>query len=96
VSEFLSSQNLQRDLFTAGLRINHRPVGCTLFERTNRMLATSDIQKRKRELKARRKPLFERYEKNPNDTNLVLEIKIVDDQIAECNQQIERERIRRN
>ena len=60
------------------------------------MLATSDIQKRKLELKARRKPLFEWYEKNPNDTNLVLEIKIVDDQIAECNQQIERERIRRN
>jgi hypothetical protein len=40
--------------------------------------------------------LFEWYEKNPNDTNLVLEIKIVDDQIAECDQQIQRERIRRN
>jgi hypothetical protein len=56
------------------------------------MLATQELQKRKLELKARRKPLFDWYEKNPNDTSLVLEIKIVDDQIAECNQQIERER----
>jgi hypothetical protein len=69
---------------------------CMLSEGTNRMSATSDVQKRKLELKARRKPLFAWYEKNPNDTNLVLEIKIVDDQIAECNQQIERERIKRN
>ena len=43
-----------------------------------------------------RKPLFERYEKNPNNTSLVLEIKIVDDQIAECTQQIERERMSGN
>jgi hypothetical protein len=60
------------------------------------MLATQEIQKRKLELKARRKPLFDWYEKNPNDTSLVLEIKIVDDQIAECNQQIERQRINGN
>jgi hypothetical protein len=60
------------------------------------MLATQEIQKRKLELKARRKPLFDWYEKNPNDTSLVLEIKIVDDQIAECDQQIERQRINRN
>jgi hypothetical protein len=57
------------------------------------MLATQEIQKRKLELKARRKPLFDWYEKNPNDTSLVLEIKIVDDQIAECNKQIQRERM---
>jgi len=60
------------------------------------MLATQEIQKRKLELKARRKPLFDWYEKNPNDTGVVLEIKIVDDQIAECNQQIERQRINGN
>jgi len=60
------------------------------------MLATQEIQKRKLELKARRKPLFDWYEKNPNDTSVVLEIKIVDDQIAECNQQIERQRINGN
>jgi hypothetical protein len=60
------------------------------------MSATQEIQKRKLELKARRKPLFDWYVKNPNDTSLVLEIKIVDDQIAECNLQIERQRINRN
>jgi hypothetical protein len=60
------------------------------------MLATQEIQKRKLELKARRKPLFDWYEKNPNDTSLVLEIKVVDDQIAECDQQIERQRINGN
>ena len=60
------------------------------------MIATSDLQKRKLELKAMRKPLFERYEQNPNNTSLVLEIKIVDDQIAECTKQIERERMNGN
>jgi hypothetical protein len=60
------------------------------------MLETQEIQKRKLELKARRRPLFDWYEKNPNDTSLVLEIKIVDDQIAECNQQIERQRLNGN
>ena len=60
------------------------------------MLATSDLRKRKLELKAMRKPLFERYEQNPNNTSLVLEIKIVDDQIAECTKQIERERMNGN
>ena len=60
------------------------------------MLATQELQKRKLELKARRKPLFDWYVKNPNDTSLVLEIKIVDDQIAECNLQIERQRINGN
>ena len=54
------------------------------------MTATLEIQKRKLELKARRKPLFDWYEKNPHDTNLVLEIKFVDDQIAECNEELER------
>jgi hypothetical protein len=60
------------------------------------MLGTSDLQKRKLELKAMRKPLFERYEQNPNNTSLVLEIKIVDDQIAECTQQIDRQRTSEN
>ena len=63
-----------------------------LSEGKNRMLGTSDLRKRKLELKAMRKPLFERYEQNPNNTSLVLEIKIVDDQIAECTQQIDRQR----
>jgi hypothetical protein len=60
------------------------------------LLSIQEIQERKLELKARRKPLFDWYEKNPNDTSLILEIKTVDDEIAECNQQIERQRAGRN
>ena len=56
------------------------------------MTARAGVWKRKREdLKNRRTPLFKRYEKSPNDLRLALEIKIIDDQIAECTQQIERE-----
>jgi hypothetical protein len=56
------------------------------------MTARACVWKRKREdLKNRRTPLFKRYEKNPNDLRLALEIKSIDDQIAECTQQIELE-----
>ena len=41
-------------------------------------------EKRKRtDLKAKRNLLFERYLKSPMDTKLALEIKIIDDQLAE-------------
>jgi len=69
---------------------------CKHSEGTNHMVSVQEIQKRKLELKARRKPLFDSFEKNPDDTSLVLEIKIVDDLIAKCNHEIERERINRN
>ena len=59
-------------------------------------MSTQELQKRKQELKARRKPLFDWYEKNPDDTSLVLEIRIVDDEIAKCNQEIESQRAVRN
>jgi hypothetical protein len=66
-------------------------------EGTNQKLTTSDFQKIKVEgLRARRKPLFDWYEKNPNETHLVLEIKSIDDEIAECRQQIDREKRNRN
>jgi hypothetical protein len=56
------------------------------------MTALAGVWKRKREdLKKRRTPLFKRYEKSPNDLGLALEIKMIDDQIAECTQQMERE-----
>jgi hypothetical protein len=56
------------------------------------MTARAGVWKRKREdLKNRRTPLFKRYEKSPNDLCLAREIKILDDQIAECTQRIERE-----
>ncbi len=56
------------------------------------MTAGAGVWKRKREdLKKRRTPLFRRYEKSPNDLRLARDIKIIDDQIAECTEQIERE-----
>jgi hypothetical protein len=47
---------------------------------------------RLQELRDKRKPLSERFENNPNDTHLALELKIIDDQMAECNQQIRDDR----
>ena len=56
-----------------------------------------DVKKRKLEdLKAQRKPLFDWLEKNPNDGHLVPQIKSIDDQIAECTRQIERDRLSRH
>jgi hypothetical protein len=49
------------------------------------------IEKRKREaLKAERNQLFERYLKHPMDTDLALEIKVLDDQLAEPAKQLKR------
>jgi hypothetical protein len=57
------------------------------------MLPALDIQKVKlQELTGKRRPLSARFESNPNDTHLALELKIIDDQIAECNQQIQGEK----
>jgi hypothetical protein len=45
---------------------------------------TIEEKKKKREdLKAKRDLLFERYVKRPMDTHLALEIKVLDDQLAE-------------
>jgi hypothetical protein len=56
------------------------------------MTARAGVWKKKREdLKYRRISLFQRFEKSPNDLRLALEIKIIDDQIAACTQQMERE-----
>ena len=61
------------------------------------MLAISEDSKKKvAELKAKRKPLFEYYEKNPNETRLVLEIKDIDDRIAEYQRQARYEKVNRN
>ena len=54
------------------------------------MLSDLDSQKiRIQELTNQRNPLSARFKSNPNDTHLALELKIIDDQIAECNQQIQ-------
>jgi len=61
------------------------------------MLAPAVTWKNKRdELRARRRPLFESYEKSPHDFHLALEIKLIDDQIAECTKQMVQERESRN
>jgi len=39
--------------------------------------------------------LVERFENRPADTRLALEIKVIDDQIAECNGHIQADRRRR-
>jgi len=57
------------------------------------MQATPINAARKREgLKAQRNLLFKRFLRNPLDTRLALNIKIIDDQVAECTEQMERER----
>ena len=56
------------------------------------MTARAGIWKRKREdLEDKRAPLFKRYQKTPNELRLALEIRIIDDQIAECTHYIELE-----
>jgi hypothetical protein len=41
-------------------------------------------EKKLEELKARREPLVRQFEANPNRIQMALEIKAIDDQIAEC------------
>jgi hypothetical protein len=49
-------------------------------------------EKKREELRARRAPLVEQLEEDPNQTELALEIKVIDDQIAECTRQIQQKR----
>jgi hypothetical protein len=44
---------------------------------------TIEEKKRREDLKAKRDLLFERYVKLPMDTHLALEIKLLDDQLAD-------------
>jgi hypothetical protein len=43
-----------------------------------------DAVRKYEELKAKRNLLFRRFLQNPLETHLALEIKIIDDQVAEC------------
>jgi len=53
------------------------------------MLSAQEVQKkRKQELTDQRKALCEEFEHHPTEIHLALELKIIDDQIAECHQQI--------
>lgn len=46
-------------------------------------------EKKREELRAKRAPLAEQLEDNPNQTELALEIKVIDDQIAGCTRLIQ-------
>jgi len=51
------------------------------------------MQETKRdELKARRAPLVAQLEDDPNQTELAIEIKVIDDEIAECTRLIQHKR----
>ena len=54
------------------------------------MQTITDEKKKRGELKAKRDLLFERYLKHPMDTHLSLEIKSIDDQLAEPTKQVKR------
>ena len=49
-----------------------------------------DAMRKRDELKAKRRLLFQRFLKNPLETHLALEIKIIDHQVAECTEVMER------
>jgi hypothetical protein len=57
------------------------------------MLAVAGTWKKKRDdLKSKRNSLFEKYAKHPEEFHLALEIKKIDDEIADCTQHVEQER----
>ncbi len=57
------------------------------------MIAGAGVWKKKRDdLKAKRNALFETYTRDPQNFHLAREIKAIDDEIAECTQQVEQER----
>lgn len=47
---------------------------------------------KREELKAQRNLLFKRFLRNPQDTRLALRIKLIDDQVAACAEQMEQEK----
>jgi hypothetical protein len=62
-------------------------------QRCNSIISTPvDWKKKADQLKAKRDPLFAKYLKHPWDTRLALEIKALDDQVAECAEQLQLER----
>jgi hypothetical protein len=75
-------------------------IGRTLGGMGHDIAATSIAWKEKRmALKATRDSLFKEYSKRPQDYHLALEIKTIDDEIAECNEKEqegnERSKVRR-
>jgi hypothetical protein len=50
---------------------------------------TVDVKRIREQLKAKRSLLFNQFEKNPMDTLMALEIKFIDDQVAELAEQLQ-------
>ena len=74
--------------------VHRQPIGdrSRIAGEDTRVTARAGVWKRKRDdLMKRRLPLFKSYKKSPHEFRLALEIRILDDQIAECTQQIEQE-----
>jgi hypothetical protein len=53
--------------------------------------ASKSPKTRIKELRAKRKPLWERFESHPHEIELAAELKVIDDLIAKYNEQIQRE-----
>lgn len=76
---------------TLGLRWSCLRDGRILIAEAKHILSTLVDWKKKRDtLSAKRKLLFAKYLESPGETQLALEIKLIDDQIAECVQQMGR------
>lgn len=70
--------------------------GRILIEGAYAMLASSVDWKSKREtLRTKRDVLFKRYLKNPHDSPMALEIKNLDDEIAECTEHMDLNKAKR-
>jgi hypothetical protein len=67
------------------------PVPTTDSRRGTNVLKTGTDEKKEREaLKEKRDQLFALLVRNPQDTGLAVEIKLIDDQIAECTKQMKK------
>jgi hypothetical protein len=62
----------------------------TANEVTNVLKSSIDEKKERETLKEKRDQLFALLVRNPQDTGLAVEIKLIDDQIAECTKQMKR------
>jgi hypothetical protein len=57
-----------------------------------RLLEAANSEMKRKVLKARRDLLFAQFLRSPWETHLAIEIKCIDDQVAECAEQIQQER----
>jgi hypothetical protein len=88
-----NGNNVLREKLPAGVKWPHNT-----YRGPKIMLPASDSEFLKNtveRLTGVRKPLSEKFSRNPSDTHLALELKVIDDQIAECNRQIQSDRSKR-